>query len=223
MEKEAFAKKREKDYPNVEQMLNLVLRNKLDNETSEEERELYMTLFMNYWHVLIPKVAGYSHWGPAKKYHNLLSFGKLEDDDPEAPELVTASDEAFLAVLWMNCYNKWWYKEQCKRKSPKEDPDPDNSAMQTPFTDAKGGQKRHGGWNAEGIHQHQDLLNQIKKNRTEQAEYIKAVEEEALEELRKEAGIKKDDGKKKKKKKKNGKYAGIDVDETDDENDYDNW
>ena len=100
------------------------------------------------------------------------------------PNLVAASDEAFLAVLWMNCYDKWWYKEQCRRKSPKEEPDPEASEMQTPYTDSKGGQKKFGGWNAEGIHQYQELLNQIKQNRTEQTEYIKAVEEEALEELR---------------------------------------
>lgn len=220
MEDEVFAKKKEAEFPNVEQMNNLVMRNKLDDDTPEEERKLYETLFDNYWNVLLPKCAGHSYWGPTKRHYCLPSSGTLDASDPNASGLISASDEAFMAILWENCYNKWWYKEQCKRK--KVEPKDDHADMQTPFTDAKGGQKKFGGWSAEGIKKYTQLCKAIEKNREDEEEYIKVVEGTALERIQKAEKVDPEDAKKKNKKRKS-KSAGIDEDEEDDENDYTSW
>lgn len=219
MENEVFDKKLEAEFPNVEQMMNLVLRNKLDDATPDDERKLYEKLFDNYWNILLPKCAGHSSWGPNKRHYCLISTGELDDSDEDAVGLVSASDEAFMAVLWENCYKKWWYKEQCKRN--KQDPNEEHEAMQTPFTDAKGGQKKFGGWTAAGIERYDALIELIEKNRKDQFDYIKAVEEVALERIQKAEEVDQND--QKKKKKSSAKSAIIDEDETDDENDYSVW
>ena len=187
MEEEVFGNKLEKEFPNIEQMMNLVLRNKLDDTTPKEERKLYEQLFDNYWNILLPKCAGHSYWGPSKRHYLLISTGQLDGSDPEPTACVTASDEAFLAVLWENCYKKWWYKEQCKRN--KEEIDEEHDEMKTPFTDAKGGQKKFGGWNLAGITRYDEICAQIEKNRMEQMDYIKAVEEVALKRIQKAENV----------------------------------
>ena len=217
MEDEVFAKKKEAEFPNVEQMKHLVMRNKLDDKTPEAERKVYEKLFDNYWNLLLPKAAGHYCWGPTKRHYCLPSFDTLDDSDPEGTSLVSASDEAFMLILWENCYDKWWYKEECKRK--KEEVDEENEAMKTPFTDAKGGQKKFGGWNAEGIKKYNDICSEIEKNRVDEAEYIKAVEESALERIQKAEKVDLEG----KKKKRSSKSAEIDEDEEDDENDYTTW
>ena len=219
MENEVFKKKKEGEFPNVEQMTDLVLRNKLDDSTPDDERKQHEKLFDNYWNILLPKCSGHLLWGPSKRHYCLPSSGTADEFDPEASALVTPSDEAFMAILWENCCNKWWHKEECKRN--KVEPDSEHEAMKTPYADAKGGQKRFGGWNADGIKKYNQICAQIAQNRIDQAEYIKAVEEEALKRIQKAEKV--DLDKKKKKKKRSAKSAGIDEDETDDENDYSCW
>ena len=219
---DVFKNGKEAEYPNKKQIYDLALRNKLDDATPEAERLLHEKLFDNYWNVLLPKVAGHSAWGPTKRHYCLLSSGKVDDEDPESELLVTPSDEAFLCVLWENCYTKWWYREQCNRKTPNEEPKEDHKDMQTPFTDAKGGQKKYGGWNAEGINRYDRLCAEITKNRTDLKQYIEDVEKGALERIQEANDVTDKDANKKKKKKKR-KSAGIFEEETDDENDYSAW
>ena len=88
MEEEVFAKKKEAEFPNVEQMKNLVMRNKLDDKTPEAERKLYEKLFDNYWNLLLPKSAGHYSWGPTKRHYCLPSFDTLDDSDPEGSALI---------------------------------------------------------------------------------------------------------------------------------------
>ncbi len=112
MEK-VFKAGKEAEFPNQQEMLHIVLREKLDEDTPEGERKCYEKLFDNYWNVLIPKVAGHANWGPGKRHYLLLSFGREDDANQEGPGYVTAADEAFLAVIWLNCYPRWLYKEEC--------------------------------------------------------------------------------------------------------------
>ena len=219
---ENFKDGKEADFPNVEQIYDLAMRNKLDDATPEAERLLHEKLFDKYWNVLLPKVAGHSAWGPTKRHYCLLSSGKVDDEDPESELLVTPSDEAFLCVIWENCYSKWWYREQCNRKTPKVEPDEKHKDMKTPFTDAKGGQKKYGGWNAEGINRYDQVCAQITKNRIDQKEYIEAVEQNALDRIQAACEVTDKEANKKKKKKK-GKSAGLFLDKSDDENDYSAW
>jgi hypothetical protein len=220
MEEEVFEKKKEEEFPNVEQMLNLVLRDKLDEDTPEEELSMYQKLFDNYWRFLVTKCAGHSYWGPSKRNHLLMSTGSLDEDNKDAPPLVTASDEAFIAVLWENCYKKWLYKEECKRKNV--EPDEKHDSMKTPYTNAKSGKKDFGGWNADGIKRYDELCGQIEENRKKQAKYIKGVEEDALERIQKAEKVTEKEVQRKKKKPMKSS-EGFDEDETDDENDYSAW
>jgi len=218
---DVFKKNQEADYPNLEQMMNIIVRDKMDKDTPKAEREVYEKIFDNYWNVLIPKVAGHSYWGPSKRHHGLLSFHKEDPDDQEAMPYVSASDEAFLAILWMNCYKKWAYKAQCARNNT--EPNAEHADMQTPYTNAKGGQKRFGGWNADGIKMFDEIKARIDKNRSKQAKYITAVEKLALERIRKEEKVDEKEANRKTKKKKGGGSAAIIDSDTDDEDDYEAW
>ena len=219
MEKEVFQKGKEDEFPNEEQILDVALRNKLDDETPEKERALFEKLFDNYWNVLMPKVAGHLSWGPSKRHYELMSTGK-EDEDSEC--YVTASDEAFLVLIWLNCYKKWRYRELLKRDEPDKEVDEEHEDMKTPYTDSKGGQKKFGGWNEAGIKKFRELEESIKNNREKENKYILEVEEQALERIRKVEQVAEKEANRKTKKRKK-KVAAIEDESTDDENDYGMW
>ena len=251
MEKEVFQKNRIHEFPNEEQILELILRDKLDIDTPAEEKEKYRTMFDNYWNVLLPKVAGHSSWGPSKRHHQLISFGKEDPKDKEAPTYVSESDEAFLAVIWLNCYKKWLYRhnnpekiekekpaeeepsKKKKKKGAKDDDEDDDDEtdveaeehpdLQTPYTSSKSGQKKFGGWNSAGIKKYTELLDEIKKMRKEQAKYVREVENEALERIRKLEKVEEKEANRKTKKRNGKKEAGDFDNEEDDENDYAAW
>ena len=220
MEEECFQKNMIEEFPNEEQILDVVLRIKLDDQTPEAERLVHEKLFDNYWNVLIPKVAGHSHWGPSKRHHELMSFGKEDPKDKKCQCYVTASDEAFLAMIWLNCYKKWAYKHKCKVEN--REPDEKDPEMQTPYTNSKVGQKKFGGWTDDGILKYLAVLNNINENRDKQKKYLQDVEQEALDRIR---VVEKVDEKEAKRKTKKRKAAGKSkfADEEDDEEDYENW
>ena len=222
-----FKDKKEEEFPNGEQMKKIVLRQKMDDETPEAERKKYETLFDNTWRFLIPKVAGNKNFGPSRRYFGLLStMGDNKDgtnpgdegwDDSEC--FVTASDEAFLLAVFVNCYQKWWYEESCRRAG--SEPNPEDRSMSTPFTNPKAGQKKFGGWMREGITFYQNWAQKIKKNRIENAEYILGVEEAALVRIRKAEKV--DDNKKPAATNANGKRPLPEEEEECDEKDFDAW
>ena len=223
MEEVVFAKNQEHLYPNEEEILVLCMRDKLDSKTPKEERERFETLFDNYWNVLLPKVSGHWAWGPTKRHYGLLSEMTIEDTDRDGVPRVSASDEAFLVLLWLNCFQKWWHREECRRMTPSEDPDEDHARYQTPYTDAKGGQMKFGGWNSEGVKKYEELLTMIKENRETQKKYVHQIEELALKRIRKVEKVEEKEASRKTKKKANSKKEEPDEDATDDENDYDAW
>jgi hypothetical protein len=221
--RQVFRDEREAEFPNPDQMMELILRNKLDDATSDEERQAAEVQFDNLWNLLLPKVAGHKNWGPNKRHYLLPSFARLEVDgvaEKDQPPLVSATDEAFLALVWANCYSKWWYKEECRRKG--EVVDKKHARYQTPFTDAKAGQARFGGYSSEGIAMFKDLAQKIAKNRKENAKYVKEVEELALERIRAVEKVAEKEANRKSKKRK-AKGAGAGDESTDDENDYGSW
>ena len=218
---QVFKDGKEAEYPNVGEMEALVLRDNLDDKTEEADRKEFQLKFDNMWDVLIPKVAGHHSWGPNKRHYGLLSFSAAggEEGEEEKPH-VSPSDEAFLVTMWKNCYEKWWYREECRRKN--EEVDLEEKRMETPFTDPKGGQKRFGGWLKEGFDYYEDVRKQIDNNRTEQKGYIVEVEKLALERIRKANGVDPEADKKKKATKRKAEELEDD-DETDDENDFSCW
>ena len=217
---EVFRKGEEAAYPNVKEMEALVLRDKMDDKTDKEERQEYQDYLIKYWNELMPKVAGHHAWGPGKRHHDLLSYATFESDQNEKELLVTPSDEAFLVTIWMNCYPKWLYKTVCKRG--KKEPNESAPEMITPFTNAKSGQKKFGGWLPEGWDYYEKQLESIKENRENQKDYVKAVEEQALEKIRILENVVDKDGKVQKKP--SGKRKAHEMDDDDeDEDDFEKW
>ena len=228
MEK-VFLENKEDEFPNEKQILDLAMRDKLDDETPDEEREQHQKLFDNYWNVLMPKVAGHHAWGPAKRHYELMSTGMADPEDKKDVQYVTPSDEAFLILIWLNCYKKWRYVFLTKREAtnkdpadPTREPDPDHADMQTPYTDSKSGQKKFGGWLPAGITKYRALDDQIHKNRMDNEMYVEAVEKNALERIQKAEKLEEKEANRKTKKR-SKKSADQDDDETDDENDFTDW
>ena len=103
-----FKEGRADQYPNVEEMEQLVLRNNLDDKTDDAVLERFESLFDRYW-FLLAKVANHSCWIPYKRHFFISSDSWIDEPGPN-DTYVTASDEAFLLTIWKNCYVKWLYK-----------------------------------------------------------------------------------------------------------------
>ena len=216
-----FHANKEASIPNVDQMMNLIMRNKLDRDTPDEERETYQNLFDIYWNVLIPKVATHNAWGPSKRHHILMSTGKQDEGDPDAPLAVTAEDEAFLVTLWHNCYNKWWYREQCRRNGTEVERDEEDRL--TPFTEARGGQKKFGGWKPEAIKFYEKKRSEIHKNREEQGPYVVEVETAALARIREAEGCDEKDAKRRNRRRRPASLMDHDDSDSEDDENFDKW
>jgi hypothetical protein len=218
---QVFKDNKTAEFPNHQELKELCHRDKLDLETPEAERKVYQTKFDNYVDVLLPKVAGHQAWNPNHRHYSLVSTGGL-DDDGQGGGYVTPSDEAFLVTLWKNCYAKWLYKHKCKQEGTEVDPD--HADMKTPFTNPKAGQKKYGGWTPEGVEYYDHAEAAIAKNRVDQKDYIKQVEELALDRIREKQQVaEKEASRKTKKVTGKRKSAALDEDEDDDEEDFSNW
>ena len=215
-----FKEGRGDEYPTVEEMEQLVLRNMLDDKTEEAVLQHYEAKFDKYW-FLLAKVANHSSWNPFKRHFFLISSDGWIDEPGPNDTYVTASDEAFLLTIWKNCYEKWKYKGT--QMANNEEVDEDHPAMVTPFTDAKSGQKKFGGWKQAGINYYDKWHKAIITNREKFKDYVKDVEKEALKRIRvkngMEAEVPKDVPKKA-----NGKRKASEISEEDvDEDDMDVW
>ena len=218
---QVFKAGKEAEYPNLGEIEALALRDHLDEATEEADRKEFQLKFDNMWNVLIPKVAGHHAWGPNKRFYGLLSFScEAVEEGEEVRPYVSPSDEAFLVTMWKNCYEKWWYKEECRRSNV--DVDPTNKGMETPYADPKGGQKRFGGWLKEGFDYYEDVRKRIAQNRVKEKECVEQVEQLALERIRKANNVDPEADKKKKATKRKADELEDD-DETDDENDFTSW
>ena len=127
--------------------MDVALHNHLDDKASKKKLERHEALLDIWWTKLVPRIAGNRHWGPSKRNYELLSSGKETPGD-EKSCYVTASDEAFLVVLWLNCYRKWMYEIEVKRlprpgrpaawkegdDEPENEMDAKDPRFQTPYT-----------------------------------------------------------------------------------------
>ena len=150
-----------------------------------------------------------------------MSTSKVDPTDSESIACVSAEDEAFMCTLWQNCYAKWIYQDvQCRAGKPV---DPDEEDSLAAFTDAKGGQKKYGGWKPEAIRYYEAKLKLIKKNREDQKEYITQVETEALMRIRTKHDCDVNEAKRKTRKRKASSLSEFDDVESEDEFDYTKW
>ena len=104
------------DIPSPQQILDLALRNNMNDESDEAKQNRIMMMW--YWDQAIPKVAGHCHWGSGKRHHMLMSTAKQDPNNPDSQYYVSPSDEAFLVLLWENCHDRWRFeyeKEQAEK------------------------------------------------------------------------------------------------------------
>jgi hypothetical protein len=179
------------EVPNADQILNIAKRSGM-KKGADANYDATMKLLVGYWDLMIPKVAGHKDWGPGKRHHLLMSFAHRNNDARESLH-VTPSDEAFLVVLWENCYNRWifedekskWTDEQkaadakaaAAAKAKDEDYVPDPRAV-PPYTNPKGGVSKYGGWNKAGRKRYREVLDIIIESKKKS--YLEAIEKEAL-------------------------------------------
>ncbi len=216
-----FKKEKGNTLPNLEEMKLIVMRDNMDDSADKNECAKLTLLFIEHWRTLMPKVAGHWAWSPNKREYHLLSYGMQDPEDLESDYLVSPSDEAFLLVLWENCYKKWTYLDECRKT--KEQPNPKDPKMDTPYSSSKSGQKKFGGWTKEGIQKYDQYLKEIVQNRNTNSDFLKSLEDEVLNEIRKIEKTQEREDSRKSKKKKSGTKKGDFDDISDDENDMDDW
>ena len=196
------------EVPNADQILNIAKRSGMQKGTDNYDAN--MQLLVGYWDQMIPKVAGHKDWGPGKRHHLLMSFAHRNNDARESLH-VTPSDEAFLVVLWENCYKRWvyedekskWTKEQkaadakaaAEAKEKGKDYVPDARAV-PPYTNPKGGVSKYGGWNKAGRKRYREVLDIIIESKKKP--YLEAIEKEALALVRAKHGCDEKEAKRKK-------------------------
>ena len=176
-----FDDKQESKLPTVEQLLEIVMRKEIRGP-----RKASMDTKMDlYWDVLFPKVAGNELWSQSKKYYQLLSTAtcpsRMEGiDDMPCGHYTT---EAMVMGLHENYFSKWSYEAIQKRKG--DDIDADHDDMKTlGYVDAVCGRQKCGGWTKKGKKRIHELAMEIKKNRKDRKEEIRAIEQACLDRLR---------------------------------------
>ena len=116
--------------------------------TPENKRAVDSNREVFDWYVdeLLPKVVGFSNWGPNQKFHGKVSSYTL----PNSEELyVPKNAEAFIMLIMENCEKKWDYCYRCLAKGKKIN----RKAVKwndTKYSSARSGHNPFGGWNDEG-------------------------------------------------------------------------
>ena len=139
--------------------------------------------YFDHW---LGKVAGQEVWSrPTIKYYELAS------------EVVDPGTEAFLVVQFENGFQKWKKKMEQKAAGTydkdafakaERDRVKAGFAPLMPYTTATSGACPWGGWNAKGRSRYRQIRRQIIKNREQDREYIKFVEENARKRIHAAAG-----------------------------------
>ena len=102
--------------------------------------------------------------GPVRYYTTISEAVTRDSRNSEKPKkLITASTEAFLVLLYENCHAKWKYIFEEQKKNPKFKYDRKNAKVKALYTEQDGGQKKHGGWKAEGLKRFNELKKAIKE------------------------------------------------------------
>jgi hypothetical protein len=192
-----FADNQEELLPEKDEMLQFALRAGLrvqkedadgnfsgpGSEPSDVELVHRLDKFEYYADGWVGKAAGQEHWArPTLKYYFRIS------------EKVTASTEAFLVVMYENCYDKWTAQakliregnfdtvaftkaERLREKTRGQQP-----LYPTPYTTASSGQCMFGGFNKAGMKRYKEVKKLIEEARTQ--DWVEEVEDQCLQHLR---------------------------------------
>jgi len=193
-------------------------------------------LMILVWDVLMPKVTGGGGtWKKNHRYYGLMSTHgpKPTTKDPDPSPYVHHSSEAYLLWAWENFYDRWVCIHELENKNPKEDPNKkteegkySDPRMETPYTNANGGQQPFGGVTQLGKDRLYELQDLVFENREKRAEEVKELEQKFLLLVREKNDRDQIDANRLKKKKTKVTVPMADNEEDsddEDDNDFDKW
>ncbi len=151
----------QKTIPTIEDIMKCSLR-QIDSDHLKK-------LFCFYTDKLMPTVVGSEAWGKNIRHYTLLSEATI-DDDGEEKQLITASSEAFLVILYENCHSKWIKWLEKLEKNPKYKFDRKDDDLKALYSDQDGGQKNLNGWKKAGLKRFLAIRKDIKAARKQAME-----------------------------------------------------
>jgi len=167
------------DHPNIDDVEKCAFRDKdyLDTERGQK-------MFDFYWDVLLRRIGGREHWNDRLRLNNTIQ----EAMHPPSPghrnpyPCIGVELEAFLVLVFHNCYNKWSQviknkTEALQKGKEPEQYDPKADYANCPYTEHLEGKCSWGGWNDAGRKLFRDIRDKIKAAKEEDhvLEYEKAA------------------------------------------------
>ena len=194
-----------KPLPNL-MFLQMLMRREVDlNSPSQLEQAVW------WWDVVMPRcTANQTHFSPKVRYFDIISRA-TSDNKTKKPD-ISASTEAFAAIVYQNSVQKWKRYYDLRKEHPGKSIEIKTKKNQawcdemneiTPkkwyvtvesfpdllpkYTNPEAGQVARGGWNETGMKQHHEWKKQVEKAR-KTPDGI-AMEERILAEMRRVNGI----------------------------------
>jgi len=174
----------EEDIPTLDIVMKCACRDQKYLETPEGTK-----FFDFYWDVLLKRVAGKEHWSDRIRLQETIC-GAMHPKSPGHAVVfpcISPSLEAFLVLVFANCFKKWKKVEDLKKKAVANgkvpDPyDPKADYAQCPYTDHLDGKNKYGGWNQAGRTEFRRIRELIKQGRAQ--DFVEDYEKATLLRLR---------------------------------------
>lgn len=192
--------------PTPAQILDCATRTNVGEGQANQEH------FDFYVDVLLPKVALKENWDTNYRHYQTVS--EAHHQGKPNKKCITVSTEAFLVLIFMNCYFKWIYLADCKKKGIKENRSSPDFA--TPWTDVKAGQQKWGGWNDGGRALFKEICKKVDDGRKQDSG--KEAEKACLVRLRTKHNVEEKD----KNRAAKGRKSRAAIVESESEDEYDN-
>ena len=144
-----------------------------DQQADQEE-------LFDFYVTLLSAVAGSATYGEKQRRTDPISACKTQD----GKTAVTISTEAFLVVMYENCYNKWLNMHKWKEVDKNPGSIPKYSRVRhaqtqdfmAKFSDTLAGNSQYGGWSREGIEKFNAYIKAFKTLRETNSEGCRAEE-----------------------------------------------
>ena len=164
-------------------------------------------IFDQYVDVILMKVVGKDHWDKSIRLYQTVS--KAEHKDRlKFKACITPGSEAFVYLLYENCFRKWDYMVEKTQKNEKMDKV--FLVHMCVHTTCTAGQNMWGGWTEEGRVRFQEIKKKVIDARAR--DHVEKMEQECLQRLRAAHQV---DAKGKKKRKRDEPMEIPEVDEED--------
>lgn len=120
-----------------------------------------------YWDVLMRKVMGKIGWDVSDRHYTTLTKATFPHDR-KVPNF-DVSSEAFVVLVYENCYQKWTKTMEWKQANPgqklptRSKTNKNDPIFKTIYTSQDSGQQKNGGWTNLGIERYNGIYDAISK------------------------------------------------------------